>query len=366
MESILQFGVGRFLRAFADFFAHEAAASGHPVGRIVAVQSTAGDRAGGLARQGYRYHVAVRGMTHGKPVDDVVEVASIARGLRAEGEWPAVLELARSKDLKMILSNATEAGYELFPEDAPDDVPPKAFPAKLVRVLKERFDAGLPGLTILPCELFERNAERLLTLAAGQAAAWNLEPDFVDWMKRDCRWLSSLVDRIVSGTPASHPLLERDPMLIAAEPFALWAIEDDGTAPGLFPHPSIEIVKDVGPYHLRKVRILNGAHTALVCKAVPLGFTTVRAAVTDPALAEWLHGLIFEEIVPVIADRAPGAEAFAEHVLDRFRNPFLEHKLADIAVHHAEKVKVRLLPTIAEHEAKFGRTPARLGALMAS
>jgi tagaturonate reductase len=172
------------------------------------------------------------------------------------------------------------------------------------------------------------------------------------------------VDRIVTGTPQNHPLLAEDPLLIAAEPFAFWGIEAKSERVCLFEHPAITLTPDVRPYALRKVRILNGAHTSLVCKAVPKGFTTVREAVEDPEIGDWLRGLLFEEIVPTMEGRVEDAEKFAGQVLERFANPFLEHKLSDIALYHETKIKVRLVPTFEEYQAKFGKLPARLSEIL--
>jgi tagaturonate reductase len=118
----------------------------------------------------------------------------------------------------------------------------------------------------------------------------------------------------------------------------------------------------VQPYAFRKVRILNGAHSALVAhvRRVRPDIRLVREAVADPEIGDWLRGLLFDEIVPTIADRCPDAEAFARQTLERFANPFLDHKLSDIALHHEKKVQVRLVPTAKEYRAKFGRTPTRL------
>jgi len=366
METILQFGAGRFLRAFADLFVHQARAAGQSVGKIVVVQSTAGDRAGGLRKQGCRYHVAIRGIQNGEKIDAVEEVASISRALTASENWSDVLDFVRSPNLTAILSNTTEAGY-LLADDASDAAPPTSFPAKLIQVLRARFDAGLGGVTLLPCELFESNAERLLAVIDEQMARWNWSGPFKDWLHGACRWRNSLVDRIVSGVPDSHPMLASDPMLIAAEPYGLWAIEHPAGEPpdaGSFDHSNILRTPDVEPYHLRKVRILNGSHTALVCKALPLGFKTVREAVEDPEIGPWLEGLMFEEIVPVVAARAADAEPFARQTLERFRNPFLEHKLADIALHHETKVRVRLVPTRDEYFKLFGKQPKRLAEIL--
>src|SRR5262249_14071402 len=142
------------------------------------------------------------------------------------------------------------------------------------------------------------------------------------------------------------PRAPGDALLVAAEPYALWAIEVRDGGDGELPrHPAIQVTTDVQPFFLRKVRILNAAHTALVTKAVPKGIKTVREAVSDPEIEDWLKQLLFEEIVPVLGGRVEGPKAFAEQTLERFRNPFLVHKVSDILVYHEQKVKIRLVPT---------------------
>jgi tagaturonate reductase len=359
-ETILQFGSGRFLRAFADLFIHQANEQGQKVGRVVIVQSTGDDRAGALGRQGGRYHVVVRGLEDGRVVDRVEPVASVSRALAANSQWDEVCALARSPELRVILSNTTEAGYNLDPADRPTDAPPHSFPAKLLAVLQRRFEAGRPGLTIVPCELRDRQADLLRGVVLDLARDWGLPEDLRRWLGAECVWLNTLVDRIVTGTPREHPLLAEDALLTVCEPYALWAIENRLGADRFLHQPSVVWTPDVQPYFLRKVRILNGAHTALLVKAWPRGFRTVREAVLDQQLGPWLERLLFEEVVPVLEGRVEGPQAFARQTLERFKNPFVEHKLADIAVNHAAKVPVRLVPTRDEYRARFGRTPPLL------
>jgi len=363
-ETILQFGSGRFLRAFADLFIHQANAQ-QQIGRIVIVQSTGGERAGGLNRQGGRYHVLVRGIEAGQVIDRIEPCESISRALVAAQQWPEVLDLARSPQLRVVLSNTTEKGYDLDPADGPNDAPPRSFPAKLLAVLRARFEAGLPGLTIVPCELRERQADVLRGLVVDLGRSWNLSADFLGWLENQCHWLNTLVDRIVTGTPADHPLLASDPMLTACEPYALFAIEDKPAAGRFLNHPAVVWTPDVMPYFLRKVRLLNGGHTALLIKAWPRGFRTVREAVNDAELGPWLERLLLDEIAPVLQGRVEDPSGFARQVLDRFRNPFIEHQLADIALHHATKVQVRLVPTRDEYRQRFGKEPALLNEVLA-
>jgi tagaturonate reductase len=357
-ETILQFGAGRFLRAFADLFIHQANEEGQNIGRIVIVQSTGDERATALNRQHGRYHVAVRGYEDGAVVDRVETSASISRALVAASQWDEVRALARTPELRIILSNTTESGYNLDLADKPTDAPPHSFPAKLLAVLRDRFEAGQPAPTIVPCELREHNADTLRGLLLQLARAWQLPEAFTAWLEHQCVWLNTLVDRIVVDPPADHPLRAEDALLAVCEPYALWAIQQKTTP--FIRHAAAVWTPDVQPYFLRKVRILNGAHTALLIKAWPRGFKTVRDAVNDAELGPWLERLLFEEIVPVLEGRVEGPAEFARQVLDRFRNPFFEHQLASIAAHHAAKVQVRLVPTLDEFKAKFGRTPPLL------
>ena len=360
-ETILQFGGGNFLRSFADVFVHEANAGGDAVGRVVVVQSTEGNRAALLNAQGGRYHVVFRGLVDGREIDRTLEVRSISRAVLAKSEWTKVMEVARSPALRLVISNTTEAGYTLVDQDIPET--PRSFPARLLCVLRARYEAGLTGLSVFPCELVEPNGELLRELVLAQADAWRMEAGFHDWILREVGWVNTLVDRIVSGRPQAHPHLASDELLTVAEPFALWVVE--GGAGDLFAHRCVRFVDDVRPYALRKVRILNGAHTALVCKALPLGLETVREAVEDPVVGPWLRRLVFQEIVPTLEDVVEDAGRFAEQALERFANPFLDHRLEDIALHHAEKVRVRLMPTCEAFLDAFGRPPDLLGKLVA-
>lgn len=363
-ETVLQFGAGNFLRAFADLFIAQANRTGTPVGHIVVVQSTSSGRGDMLNARGCRYQVAVRGFSNGKIVDELEPVASISRALAAATAWPEVLEFAASPDLHIILSNTTEAGYGLEAgEVARGAGAPVSFPAKLADVLWTRWSAGRAGVTILPCELHEQNAAKLRALVETQLRAWSAPGALFVWLASECRWINTLVDRIVPGTPKDHPALADDPLLISAEPFAFWAMETAGHPP--FSHPSIVTAEEISSYYLRKVRILNGAHTALVAYAMPRGFKTVREAIENPEVGAWLRRVLDEEIVPVLEGRVEDPAGFAKTTLERFLNPFLEHQLSAIALNHASKIEVRLRPTLREYEAKFGRPAPLLTAALA-
>lgn len=365
-ETILQFGAGNFLRAFVDLFVHQANEQGQDIGRIVVVQSTGDSRASKLNEQSGRYHVVVRGLEDGKVVDRVEECASISRAIVAATHWNDVLDVARSRELRYIVSNTTEAGYALDATDHVSDAPPKSFPAKLVQILHARWECGMPPLTVMPCELHEDNAIKLRALALDLAQQWRLTENFQCWIAGECTWLCSLVDRIVPGKPDDHPLAKTDPLVLMAEPFAFWALEEKPGAASWFNHPAIVRTTDVKPYFLRKVRILNGAHTALLCHVGLDRFTTVLDALNDRSTADWLERLLFDEIVPMLVDRCPEPERFARQTLERFRNPFLKHKLADIALHHDVKKSIRLEPTAREYFDRHKKKPPLLTAALAN
>jgi tagaturonate reductase len=376
MESVLQFGAGRFLRAFVDRFIQHANDAGQRVGSVVVVQSTPGSRAELLSSSGGGFHVVVRGIDAGETVDRVEPVKSISRALTATESWPAVLEVARSADLKYIISNATEAGYVLDDADSAGAsssaesasgavAVPKTLPAKLTQVLWSRFRAGREPLTIIPCELIERNAAKLCELVVTQAERLKLPAEFHAWLRRNL-WLNNLVDCMVTPPPTDHPLTAKDPLFTSAEPYALWAIEKPaGREVPLFKHPAIKVVDELSPFYLRKVRILNGLHSAMVAKFLPVGFETVQDVLRNAVAVRWVRGLLFEEIVPTIAYRVDDVAEFADQTFDRLRNPFMRHKLADIALNHAAKAHVRLKPTHEEYVKLFKTPPKRLAEALA-
>jgi tagaturonate reductase len=362
-ETILQFGTGRFLRCFVGMFAQELNDGASSIGRIVAVQSTGAERAEQINARDGKCRAAIRGLVDGFPVDQDVDIQSISRAIPARQQWGDLLEIAQSPSLRYVVSNTTEAGLALSAEDAAGNKPPVSYPAKLLALLATRYETVGEGLTVLPCELVEQNADRLLDLVLKQADIWHLDADLIEWLQDACSWHNTLVDRIVAAPPDDDPAGKGDPLFAVAEPFASWVIEGE-SIPALAAHPAIEFVDRLEPYHLRKVRILNGAHTALVAKALPMGIETVRQAVEDERIRPWLESLLFDEIVPTIADRAPGAEPFARAALERFANPFLEHRLADVALHHDKKLETRLRPTLGEFQIAFGRKAKILGEIL--
>ncbi len=381
-ERVLQFGTGNFLRAFADWMLAEAARKGAYDSSVVICQPTSSGRGKVLNEQDCLYTLLVQGLdpetgAAGSPaIDEAQVIDSVSRCLdpyREEG-WQEVLELARSRELQVIVSNTTEAGIIYRMEDRLTNRPPASFPGKLCVFLYERWQhfrgAETAGLLLLPCELIERNGDRLREYLLRHAAEWGLPEAFGTWIRDCCPICSTLVDRIVPGYPREEEesLWERlgytDRCMVTAEPFALWVIEENEEAAsagrrafGKLPSElrplqkaglPIHWTKDVTPYKERKVRILNGAHTGLSLSGVLNGHLTVREMLSDPYFYSLYRELVCGEVIPAAEGILPKEElqAFANETEARFLNPYLRHRLLDIALNSCSKMRERLLPSL--------------------
>ena len=371
-ERVVQFGTGAFLRGFAAWFIDEANRAGRFGGSIVAVASTESQRETVLNAQDGLYTLSIQGgAPEARPRHSIV--ASVSRAVSAAREWEAVLALARDPNIELVVSNTTEVGLAVSPDDSADAIPPKSFPAKLTRFLLERasaFDCDVNrGLVVLPCELVDDNGATLKHLVRGLAASWTLDRRFLSWLDDAVVFCNTLVDRIVPGAPSRSEVERfervhgyRDGLLTSCESYALFAIEgDDALRARLrFPgeDPRVVVAPDIGPYRERKIRLLNGGHTIVVPIALLAGFATVRDAVRDTRVGGFLRRAMLDEIAPLLD--APGAEAFAHDVLARFDNPYIDHALIDITLHGTTKMRVRVVPSILAFASHTGRPPAAL------
>ena len=364
-ESVLQFGAGRFLRGFIDRFIAQINQSDGLVEQVVVVQSTSGRRAELLNQQSDGYPVVVRGMQLGEVVERVEQVDCISRALLADRDWQQVLEFASTSDCRLIVSNATEAGYVLSQQQSPV---PETLPGKLTAVLFARFKADQEPLIVLPCELIPQNADKLCELVVRQAESWELGRAFIHYVSDQCLWANNLVDCIVSDLPTDDARVIQNPLAIMAEPYALLAIDRhciEGVQAERFPlmkHAAVQLVDDLQPYYLRKVRVLNGVHTAMVSKFLGSELDTVQKVLKDATGNRWTRDILYGEILPTLLGRVEGAVQFVDNTLDRFANPFLSHRLSDIRLNHEQKVPVRLVPTADDYEKLFQCRPPLLQA----
>ena len=343
---ILQFGTSRFLQAHVDLFVAQGFAEGDGTGKIAVAQTTASpDSARRLAffNSGLPYRVHVRGLAGNTVVDEWVEVGSVGRGVDANSDWGA-LERLFVDDARWIVSNTGDRGYELSAGDRLEGAIPRSFPAKLTKLFHARFAAGRPAPTLFPCELVEANGDRLRALVLEIAHGWGLAEEFRRWAADECLWINSLVDRIVS-----EPL---EPAGAVAEPYALWAVENRRGLVMPCRHPSVVLTDDLKPYGRLKLFILNLGHSYLAEGWAARGGApseTVRALLADAAARADLNDLYDREVLPVFDAIGLGAEARAYRltVIERFRNPFLDHYLQDIFTNHAAKKQRRFAGLIA-------------------
>ena len=197
-----------------------------------------------------------------------------------------------------------------------------------------------------------------------------LEEDFLHWLREENRFCNTLVDRIVTGYPAAQaPRLNaengyEDALLDTAEPFGLWVIEGDEALSREFPAQKaglpVKFVADHHPYKEQKVRILNGGHTSMVLAAYLAGHNIVRECMEDEAVRAYLEGALFQEIIPTLSLPREDCEAFARAVEERFANPYIDHRLLDIALNSVSKWRARVLPSVTAYLEKTGRLPVQL------
>ncbi|WVT73187.1 mannitol dehydrogenase family protein [Sinorhizobium chiapasense] len=338
---IVQFGTSRFLQAHADLFVSEALKSGQAPGPITIVQTTGSrERAGRLAAlaRPEGFPVVIRGIQGGERIDRTVQVTSVARALSTAENWSEVREIV-AEEAEVLISNTGDTGYQVSDDDLVTDIP-HSFPGKLLLLLKARFDAGGRPLTILPCELVSRNGDVLKALMLELAAERINDNAFTMWLDKRVVWANTLVDRIVS-----EPL---EPAGAIAEPYALWAIENKSGLRSPCTHPSVKLVDDLTPYEKLKLHILNLGHTVLADLWLKEGRNsneTVREILADARVAARLDHIYRSEVIPAFAAKGLKNEAitYAAATLERFRNPFLNHRLGDIANHHREKIERRIV-----------------------
>ena len=343
MRRIIQFGTSRFLQAHADLFVHQARLAGQDIGPIAVVKTTpGGDRAGRIAalKSGHPYPVRIRGLADGKTIDETIEVASIDRAYEAETEWPAVVRCF-AEEAEIAISNVAERGYELLPGDAAHDyaglTAPPSFPAKVLALLLARHRAGGKPLLFLPTELIANNGEVLSGILRDLAKTTGQSTAFVDWVARSVTFPTTLVDRIVA-----QPI---EPVGAVAEPYALWAIQKG--AFDFLQHSDVRLVDDLEPYARLKLHILNLGHTVLADGWMKRGAPAdemVKQVIDGTDDAKRLMEIYWNEILPGFTRRDMGeaAQGYVATTLERFRNPFLEHRLADIAQNHAVKKTNRI------------------------
>lgn len=372
-ERVLQFGEGNFLRAFADYFIDVMNEKAGFSSKVVLVQpsSDKADRADAVNGQEGLYTLYLRGYENGKKVNEKRVISCVSRCLNINRDYEAVISCADNPELRYIVCNTTEAGIVYHPGCNFKDTPPQTYPAKLTQFLYRRFqrfgkEEG-KGFLILPCELIDDNGKELKKCVLNYALQWELGEEFMDWLEKENVFCSTLVDRIVTGYPQKEAVAlheengYEDHFIDAGEIYSSWIIQAPEWIGKELPFEKaglpVRIVEDYTPYRERKVRILNGAHTAMALGAYLSGKKIVRECMEDKVILEFVKKMLYDEIIPTLSLPKDDLRRFADAVIERFQNPFIDHELLAISLNSTSKWRTRVLPSLKDYLGKYGMLP---------
>ena len=371
---IMQFGEGNFLRAFVEWILQDLNDKGAIEANVAVVQPMPFGRVGELKAQDGLYTLRLEGIDGGKKVKRSQIINVIGDCVNPFTEYERFLQYGESEDLQIIISNTTEAGIAVDPSDTDFSACPKSYPGKLLALLKRRYDkfGGDPakGLDIIPCELIDNNGDELKRCLTELAHINKMDEKFVDWVRNCNHYTSTLVDRIVPGYPKTEiEDIQKetgyiDNNVVKGEIFHLWVLKKEPHIQKSLPADStglnVIFADDIKPYKQRKVKILNGSHTAMVPVAYLCGIDTVGEAVNDKVIGKYVRDFVFDEVNPTIDLPQDQMTAFANSVIERYQNPYIRHELMSIALNSTTKFKTRLLPTLEDYVRIKGALPKHL------
>lgn len=376
-ERVIQFGGGNFLRAFVNWQMQQMNRQGLFEGSAVVVQPIeTGIETTLLAEQDYRYTVIRRGILNGETIDESEVVSTISRAINPYTNPEDYLALADDDQLEFIISNTTEAGIAFDANDKLSDTMQKSFPAKLTALLYRRYQKSGKGFTIIPCELIEENGKRLKECVLQYVELWALEDAFATWIETQNVFCDSLVDRIVPGYPrdlaASYNEQHgyEDQTMVICEPYMIWVIQGpkelEETLPLAKAGLNVIVTEDMPLYRERKVHILNGPHTMMSALGILGGLETVGSVMDDADFGAFVSRVMQQEIIPSLSQGEEALSAYAESIKERFRNPFLVHRLDSIMLNAFSKYKARVLPMVDWYCQKKGTAPRYMAAALAA
>lgn len=375
-EKVLQFGTGMLLRALPDYFIDKANRKGIFNGRVVIVKTTSKGDSSFFDKQDGLFTLCIRGQQNGQKVEKNIINSSISRVLHAGSEWNEILQCAHNLNLQVIISNTTEVGIKLVNDDILSQ-PPVSYPGKLLAFLFERFKAfngsDNSGFVIVPTELLPDNGKKLGSIVLELAQLNGLDPKFLKWIERSNYFCNSLVDRIVTGTPEEkikseieNELGYTDDLLTLCEVYRLWAIEGNEHIKKILSFAEADegmiIAPDIVLYRELKLRLLNATHTMSCGIAFLAGIRTVKDAMHDDVMAAYIETLMQEEIGPSIPFEIAyeTVHTYTENVLDRFRNPHINHYWKNITLNYSGKMKLRCIPLLLNYYSKNDSVPELL------
>ena len=374
-EKILQFGTGVLLRGLPDYFIDKANKQNIFNGRIVVVKSTDSGVTNAFKEQDGLYTLLERGVENGERSEKAVINASISRVLSANEEWNTILQCAANPVMQVIISNTTEIGITLAASDVLTQKP-VSFPGRLLHFLQARHDAfngsDEAGMVIIPTELIPDNGTQLKNIVLTLAKLKGSTDSFIQWLTHANDFCNSLVDRIVPGKPsaADQAIAEKqlgyaDELMIMSETYRLWAIETTSErTKTILSFSNIDegvvLSPDINKFRELKLRLLNGAHTLSCGLAHLAGFQTVKDAMENAPFARYVSNLMLQEIAPLVVKNdisLKEAHHFASQVMDRFKNPYIEHRWLSITVQYTSKMVMRTVPLLEKHYALTHEVP---------
>ena len=370
-ERVIQFGEGNFLRAFVDYFIDVLNEKAGFNSKVVLCQPIAPGLADVINEQEGLYTLFLRGFQNGEAVNKKRVISCVSRCLNPYQNYEEVLACADNPDLRFITCNTTEAGIVYDPSCQFADCPASSFPGKLTQFLYRRFqtfgEVAGKGFIVLSCELIDDNGKELEKCVLEYANQWQLGEEFINWIKTENTFCSTLVDRIVTGYPRTEAaaiceeLGYEDNLLDTGEIFGFWVIEGPSTLKDEFPveqaNLPVLITDNHKPYKQRKVRILNGAHTSFVLGAYLAGQNIVRDCMHDEVIRSFMNKTIYDEIIPTLDLPEKELKEFAAAVTERFQNPFIDHALLAISLNSTSKWKARVMPSLKEYVKRKGTIP---------
>ncbi|QRE80295.1 mannitol dehydrogenase family protein [Rhodococcus ruber] len=370
---IVHFGVGGFHRAHQAMYVDRLLEGGDARNwGICGVGVMPGDRRmrHALAAQDGLYTLILR---HPDGKWEPRVIGSIVDYRYAPEDPEAVIELIAAPTTRIVSLTVTEGGYNIrhdtgeFDVDDPavrrdvehPDAPTTVF-GLVTAALGRRRERGLPSPTIMSCDNIEGNgtvARRAFTSFAAL-----VDPGLADWMREHTRFPNSMVDRITPVTTDDiAPELDarfgvRDRWPVVAEPFTSWVLEDDfSCGRPAFDEAGVQLVDDVAPYELMKLRLLNASHQALAYFAHLCGYRYVHEAAQDPLFAEFLLEYMDTEATPTLRP-VPGIDLaqYKRTLIERFANPEIRDTVARLCAESSDRIPKWLLPVARENLATGG------------
>jgi fructuronate reductase len=366
---IVHFGIGAFHRAHMAAYTDDAMADGEGDWRILGVSLRSPGVRDQMTPQNGLYTLVERSARGSK----ARIIGAVADVLVASEERERLVTTLAAPTTHIVSFTITEKGYCRAPGGSLDIAQADDHSAYsyLAEAFVRRRDAGASGLTFLSCDNLAGNGATLQGLMGEYLDAH--APSLRSWFDTECTCPSSMVDRIVPATTDDDRaeieamLCMRDEAAVVTEPFSQWVIEDKfaGPRPAWEKHGA-QITSDVHAYETAKLRMLNGAHSALSYLGLRRGHEFVHQAIADPTLTPLIERLMRDEAAASLTP-APGQDlsAYADALMARFANLALNHRLIQIAMDGSQKIPQRWLETLSFHHKQGRQCPAILAGIAA-